>query len=304
MKNQNNPLVSVFILTYNSQDYIIEALESVKSQTYQDIELIVSDDGSKDGTPLMVKEWISLYKDRFVRAELVEVSKNTGTSANYNRAVRACHGEWLKMLDGDDKLLPEGIALYVDYIKNHPSSSIVVGKVKGFGNEKASKDCVWLDTDRHFQSLDRKQRARLLLEYNYVPSASVLINRRLYDDLGGFDENISLIEDWPFWLKAVSRGFDFDYLPSYTAAYRFSSSSVSQPENQHSPRYVEDYKKSVNLARHYMCEYGITGKWYSLSKMKLVKNNTLLTDVFSKLNIFNPFWWKQKMILRKVSGHF
>ena len=94
----SKPLVSVFIVTYNSSDYIIEALDSVRNQTYPNIELVVSDDCSTDNTVPLVKDWMKSYGSCFSRTEIVVAPKNQGIPSNYNRAVNACHGEWLKMM--------------------------------------------------------------------------------------------------------------------------------------------------------------------------------------------------------------
>ena len=115
-----NPLVSIPIVTYNSATYIIETLESVKNQTYQNIELIVSDDCSTDDTVAKCREWIEINKERFGRAEVLTAERNTGVSTNLNRAEAACKGEWVKFLDGDDLLLPTCVEDYIEYVSAHP----------------------------------------------------------------------------------------------------------------------------------------------------------------------------------------
>jgi alpha-1,3-rhamnosyltransferase len=75
MSNSSNPLVSIVVITYNSSSYVIETLESIKAQTYQNIELIVSDDCSKDKTVDVCKKWIEKNKQRFVRTELITIEK-------------------------------------------------------------------------------------------------------------------------------------------------------------------------------------------------------------------------------------
>lgn len=65
-------LVSICVLTYNSSEYIIETLDSIKNQNYQNIELIISDDCSFDNTVILCTQWINLNRDRFVRVELIE----------------------------------------------------------------------------------------------------------------------------------------------------------------------------------------------------------------------------------------
>ena len=80
--NMRQPLVSINITTYNSSKFIIETLESAKMQTYQNIELIVSDDSSVDNTVELCKKWIEKNKERFVRCKVITVEKNTGIAAN------------------------------------------------------------------------------------------------------------------------------------------------------------------------------------------------------------------------------
>jgi alpha-1,3-rhamnosyltransferase len=102
-------LVSIVIITYNSAKYVLETLESVKAQTYEKIELVISDDCSTDDTVEVCQRWIEENKDRFIATKIVTVAKNTGVAPNCNRGVRASKGEWLKLCAGDDLLLPECI---------------------------------------------------------------------------------------------------------------------------------------------------------------------------------------------------
>ena len=88
--SKEQPLVSVPVVTYNSANTILETLESIKAQTYPNIELIISDDCSTDNTIELCLEWLELYKERFTRTEVLTVEKNTGVSANVNRCWNAC----------------------------------------------------------------------------------------------------------------------------------------------------------------------------------------------------------------------
>lgn len=126
------PLVSVPVITYNSSEYIIEGLESIKAQTYKNIELIISDDCSTDNTVELCREWLAKNKDRFVRTSLVTSEKNTGTAGNCNRAISYCHGEWIKMLAGDDLLLPDCIEKNIEYITKMPDAEVVFSNVQVF----------------------------------------------------------------------------------------------------------------------------------------------------------------------------
>lgn len=101
-----NPLVSIIVITYNSAKYVLETLESAKAQTYQNIELIITDDASQDDTVEICKEWLKENKELFVKTELVTVQKNTGISPNCNRGLKLSNGKWLKFIAGDEVIIP------------------------------------------------------------------------------------------------------------------------------------------------------------------------------------------------------
>ena len=106
MDSINTMLVSVYVVTYNSAEYVIETLNSVYNQTYNNIELIITDDASTDNTIELCKRWLNNHQDRFSDVQLVTSTINTGISANCNRAVKVAKGYWLKGIAGDDILLP------------------------------------------------------------------------------------------------------------------------------------------------------------------------------------------------------
>ena len=81
-------LISIVVITYNNSNYIEETLESIKSQTYNNIELIVSDDCSTDKTVEITEEWIDKNRDRFANVKLITTPVNTGISKNCNRGLR------------------------------------------------------------------------------------------------------------------------------------------------------------------------------------------------------------------------
>ena len=121
MKN-NNPLVTVAIVTYNSAKYIEDALESVKNQTYKNIELIISDDASEDNTVEICRNWISKHKANFYAVKIITVEKNTGIPANFNRALNSASGEWIKFVAGDDIIYPDCIKDNIEFVKKNPEA--------------------------------------------------------------------------------------------------------------------------------------------------------------------------------------
>ncbi|UBB88545.1 glycosyltransferase family 2 protein [Candidatus Kaistella beijingensis] len=91
----------------------METLESAKAQTYQNIELIISDDGSQDDTVEVCQNWLAENKERFVYSQIITVEKNTGIPANCNRGVKASKGEWIKLIAGDDAFTEDAFSNFV-----------------------------------------------------------------------------------------------------------------------------------------------------------------------------------------------
>ncbi len=134
------PLVSIIVITYNSSKYLIETLESAKAQTYQNIELIISDDASQDDTVEIYEKWIAENHERFVRTELITVEKNKGISANCNRGIRTSKGEWVKLIAGDDILMDDCIQDYINFINNNQDAQVIFARVKFLKNSITKDD--------------------------------------------------------------------------------------------------------------------------------------------------------------------
>ncbi len=115
------PLVSVVILTYNSSKFIAEAIESVVSQDYPNIEIVISDDASRDNTMDIVAKYLKDYPNK-IRALANEI--NTGPVNNWFKCIWACQGKYIVALAGDDKFLPSIIAKQVTQMENDPNTII------------------------------------------------------------------------------------------------------------------------------------------------------------------------------------
>ena len=270
--NQENPLVSVFIVTYNSQDYIIEALDSVKSQTYQNIELVVSDDCSNDNTIAKVKEWISQNNGRFVRTEIVKSPVNTGIPANYNRAVKACKGEWLKMMDGDDLILPNCVEDNVKFIKEKPEAEVVFSDMFIFKDDKERKIIrkKFKERDKSFFRVTIPEQSRWLLGHNVLPSQTCFIKANLLKQ-NPYEEKYRLLEDYPMWIKLSQKGIAFFYFDKCTAMYRIVDSVSSNNKELFSSTYIvysrqfnKDVVTPLIIKYKYSKEYDDNRKYYLL----------------------------------------
>lgn len=221
MMNCDLPLVSVVVVCYNAEKYVLETLESVKAQSYNNLELIVSDDCSRDKTVEIARGWISENQSRFVRTEIVTIDHNTGVSANYNRAIQACSGVWVKNVDGDDLLTENCISDNVRYVNANPQAEIVFSNAyvfKGSNEKEIIGSCI-PDDKLSFFSLDAQEQFKSLLSYNLLPSQTCFIKTSLLKS-HPYNEKYPALEDYPMWVTLTKNGHKVFYLNDYTAYYR------------------------------------------------------------------------------------
>ena len=225
------PLVSVPVITYNSSKYVLETLESIKAQTYQNIELIISDDCSTDNTVDMCRKWVEENKKRFVHTQIITSELNTGVSANLNRAEAACQGEWVKSIAGDDLLMPNCIADCVEYVQQHPDIIYLFGRIEVFGaSEEQNKYFSEKVFDYSFFDLDVDgQLERLVFGSNCVPASTCFYNQQKSIALGIHnDERIPLLEDWPKWINLLRAGMKLHFLDKVLVKYRIGGISTGK----------------------------------------------------------------------------
>jgi glycosyltransferase involved in cell wall biosynthesis len=224
---QNNPLVSIIVITYNSSKYVLETLESVKAQTYQNIELIISDDASHDDTVEICKNWLEENRKRFIRTELITVEKNTGIPANCNRGVKISKGEWVKLIAGDDILIYDCVFNLITFSTENFNAHIIFGRTKILKNNILSGDQLL-----SIYGMKQKEQYEKILKGSGIPSAAAFIKKTILIDFGGFDEKYKFIEDGPFWIKLSESGIYFYFLNKEVVIYRIHDSNTSRVDNQ------------------------------------------------------------------------
>lgn len=228
------PLVSVIISTYNSSQYVVETLESVAGQTWRELELIITDDNSKDNTVELCSKWLEQHEDRFVVTNLLTSPINTGISANANRGLKVSEGRWIKFLGADDLLLANCIENNINYVINNPEAEVVFSKVNLYKNlfleenyqrtvpgQIKPSSILW--PDRSSES----QYRMLLVSDRIHFSPSVFIRREAIVSVGGFDERFRLLEDYPLWLNLTKRGKRLFYFDNVTVNYRIHSDALN-----------------------------------------------------------------------------
>lgn len=241
MKNQ---LVSIVIITYNSSKFVLETLNSISAQTYRNVELIISDDSSKDDTVAICKDWVNKNKERFTRAEIITSPENTGVVSNVNRAYQAVRGEWVKFLGGDDLLLPRFVESNLEIAKQFPNNSLITSKLAAFDSNSGRDLRIWPIVD--IKNNDGPAQLKGLLKGNYIKTPSVFIRTDLVQKLGGFDTRYPMLEDGPFWIKANLAGYYFVMNPELLVRYRVHSESLSSShKNFINPVFYPSYRKYI-----------------------------------------------------------
>ena len=244
MKKDALPLVSVPVVTYNSSATIIETLDSIYNQTYPNLELIISDDCSKDDTVKKCSAWIDAHKDRFVHTELITVPENTGVSANLNRAEKACKGEWIKGIAGDDVMLPDCISDNVQFIQENPQAMYVFSRIVPFGNNKPIVDSYMNNDIFDYTIFDKSTEDQLnafVLEDKHIPAPSVFYNKPYSEKLAiRLDERLPLIDDEPRWINVLKTGTHLYFFDKVTVKYRVGDAdALSSPIHVLSPKQFE-----------------------------------------------------------------
>ncbi|MEA1947109.1 MAG: glycosyltransferase [Thermodesulfobacteriota bacterium] len=189
-KNQENPLISVIIPTYNRGWIIKEAIDSVLAQDFKDFELIAVDDGSTDHTFSILKS----YSDNII----VIRQDNHGVSAARNRGIAEASGRFIAFLDSDDLWMPRKLKRQVDFFNSNPDACI------------CQTEEIWIRNNMRVNPKKRHKKPRGIifepsLALCLVSPSAVMIRRSLFKKVGGFDETLPACEDYDLWLRISCR---------------------------------------------------------------------------------------------------
>lgn len=297
------PLVSIIIITYNSSRYILETLESAKSQTYLNIELIVSDDYSTDNTIGIIESWLANNSGYFVDTRIIQSNINTGISGNCNRGVLNSKGKYLKMIAGDDILANNCVQDYISFFQANENIQIAASKTKIFFNGDINHFIIW-PKKGEFPSELKKQQTEIL-KANFVYNVSIFFTRELYDKVGGFDESYPMIEDYPFDYKVLKYGFKFYLMDNISVYYRVNHDSTSRPANQGNFVNIKSYTDAYNFINNVILKELLEQKmyfWYFLRKSKIDLTRKIVENGNSAIKNANFLSHKLLFINKFVSN--
>lgn len=201
-----SPLVSVIVPAYNMEQYIAETLDSILCSTYQNIEIIVIDDGSTDATISIVEKYI--IRDNRIR---LFKQKNAGPSRARNNGIQNSHGKYILPVDSDDLISPSFIADAVEAIQSDNNIKVVSCRCEFFGMRKGE----WILPDFNLNKLAIDNRI----------CATSMYCRSDWERIGGYNETIIAREDWAFWIAMLKDGGKVHRLPNIGFYYRVRAAS-------------------------------------------------------------------------------
>lgn len=297
-KRSTKPLVTVSVITYNSSATVIATLDSIAKQTYDNIELIISDDASIDNTVELCHAWVRQHEMRFAKAFVLTVEKNTGVAGNCNRAIDHIRGEYYKCIAGDDLLLEDCIETNVKYIIDKLQIDVLFSKCYLFTEGKKGiqyTDSLPDEAGKEMLSLPVEQQKIVLYYGLFIPTPTLFIRSQLFNRFR-YNEKYPGFEDYPFVISLTENNVRLYYLDEYTVLYRISD-SVSHPSSVldnrrmwHSHRkYFDDniYDKLVNdhprIFKYKMARFMLADFRIFVLGNKNTKINHLFSFIYRKL---------------------
>lgn len=215
---RSQPLVSVVIPCYNHEQFVQDSIQSVIDQTYENIELIVIDDGSNDSSVVKIEEMLDSCKKRFVRFEF-RYRANIGLSATLNEALEWCKGKYFSAIASDDQMLKAKIAKQIVFLEGNRDSVAVFGGIQLI-DEKNDKLDIILSERSVYDFKD------IIMHRHDLPAPTQMIRMDVIKKIGGYDIDL-IIEDWYMWLKLSSKG-NISYMSEVFCLYRIHDNNSSK----------------------------------------------------------------------------
>lgn len=197
------PSISIITPSFNQADYIVETIDSIRAQNYPNLEHLVIDGGSTDGTLQILQRYDGLDWNS---------EPDNGQADAINKGFKKATGEIIGWLNSDDIYLPGALHRVAEFFSTHPNIDIIYGD--------------YYLIDQHSNILLRKQEIPfdyniLLYGLDYISQPTTFFRRSVFEQSGYLDERLHYGLDWEYWLRLANDGCRFAHLPHYLAATRW-----------------------------------------------------------------------------------
>jgi glycosyltransferase involved in cell wall biosynthesis len=285
MSNDIKGLISVIVPTYNSAEYILETIQTITNQTYDNIEIIVVDDGSTDST----EEIVRAIEDS--RISYIKQLNSGGPAGPRNLAIKASKGEFIAIFDSDDLMNPEKLALEFNALKLTPEAAFVFSNFSIIDNTGKILINDFFSTNKVFQMVQKEtvdpqgnyifqpgQLVESLFFHNFIATSSILAHKRIFRDLGPFDESLKNTDDYDMWFRIIPSHSSV-CIPKVLHQYRNRDGNISS-QGIHKlvdgrttvlKRHIKKAKKNetVNHVKRKIARYQMGAGYYYFQKYEL-----------------------------------
>lgn len=284
----NNKIISIVVVSYNSESTIRETLASILNQTFDisRIEVVFADDNSSDDTQLIIKNWAEKYNNEFYAIKFAFSEVNSGVAINCNNGWRIATGDWIKSIAADDILHVECIHKNFEYVKN-TNISVLFSKMQVFTELGISERVLPNKFEIEILNSNIKKQLSFLYINSLSGAPTVFMKKNVLCAINFADERYPMIEDYPLWLRFLKHDIQLFFMDDITVYYRVDESISRSKEKFVNKKYFDDLflfeKENIfpSLQAHAFTLYR-KKIWYFLM-FKLIKLTNNQRGFFSSL---------------------
>lgn len=245
------PLVSVITRTYKGRlPWLKEAIASVINQTYSNIELVIVEDGSNEAKNYAEQ----IGNNNKIKVVYKEEPKRGRCHAG-NIGLSLASGKFIVFLDDDDLFFADHIEVLTTELLAHPEVSATYSLSWEVSTKLVSLDPLIYKEVSHQTRYRQRFSKFIMLHHNYIPIQSILFDRKLYEDYGGFDESLENLEDWNLWTR-YCLNHNFLLIDKTTSMYRVTNDLEQRASRQQ----VLDSYYDIALEKHKQLMVTVTGQ--------------------------------------------
>lgn len=290
-------MVSIIIPTYNRKDSILNSIRSVLNQTYLELEVIVVDDCSTDGTDKVVET----IKDE--RVKYVKCDKNRGVATARNVGIENAGGEFIAFNDSDDIWRENKLELQMEELERHPEYGMVYC---AFSRKKDQKFLYQIPRSSLPVEKLRGQIFNFLLTLNVIGTPAMLIRREVFEEVGNFSDHLRILDDYEFVLRVANK-YQIGYINEILVDTYELEDSINMLSEKSVLQNIETY---LSICK-YWSDLGVSKEKlkglysYVLNNLKYIDKkqlyifaDRLVPSYFASTKEMEDFWYRDKMFYR------
>lgn len=239
MTSDSEPLVSIFLPTYNHEEYIEAAIESALEQEYENLEIIIGDDCSTDSTWEIVSQYAAENPGTITAFRNEE---NLGITGNCNEVLQRCSGKYIAFHSGDDILRPEKIRLQVKVLESNPHCVLCYHDVEVFDSASGETKFYWNSGPKGTPPIEGDTgmlAEQLVVKGTSFMSAQSVMVRQDAVPADGYDERVPIASDWLMWIEACATlDGTVRYIDRPLTRYRKHSKSITESGHYEVDKFV------------------------------------------------------------------